>query len=97
MSKDRLPDDPFRLGRGPLFDDMAEAALIWSLLFEMSIEEAGTAVRALDVEDLRTLVLERVVCTRLRFDFERDGSVSFERDDVPKAEPGDDGPKGASK
>lgn len=83
MSAGRLPDDPFRgFGRGRAFDDLAEASTLWALLGEMSAEEAGRAVRALDADTLRNLVLERLLFgggfgRRLQ----RDGTIAFDRPD----------------
>lgn len=80
MTDDRMPDDPFRPNvEGAAFDAFADAAVLWAALLDLSVEDAGVAVRGLEPDDLRALVLERVVCARLRVDFGRDGSIGFER------------------
>jgi hypothetical protein len=93
VTGDQLPDDPFRSSLGPRFDTFSDASLLWATLLELSVEDAGRAVRALDRDDLRALVLERIITARLRVDFGRDGTIGFER---PEPEPGDDEPEGGS-
>jgi hypothetical protein len=94
VTDDQLPDDPFSSGLGPRFDDFVSAGLIWALLLEMTVEEAGKTIRAMNRTDLQGLVLEKIVCARLGADFGRDGSVGWEREDPP--ERGDDEPEDGS-
>jgi hypothetical protein len=75
---DELPPDPFDSPKGPVWSNFIEAALLWEALREMSLDEQIAAVDALSEDDVRVMVLERLVFERLKFTLNSDGSVERE-------------------
>jgi hypothetical protein len=67
----QLPDDPFRdPRRDDVWNDLVEAGRLWEALYEIAeeseVEDVLQAVAALDVEDLRLMITERIALAQLR-------------------------------
>jgi hypothetical protein len=94
---ERLPEDPFVPGGdgpfgGEAFRAIARAEMLWSTLADLDDpDERRRGVDSLSLDDLRAMVAARLA--RMRFRIDREGAISFERDEPEPDEDLDEEPE----
>ena len=86
---DRLPD-PWRDEPGLAPPDLADAARLWHALHQLGPAEVARAVAALDLTDLRRLVLTSLAFRTLGFSLRiEDGGLVVRSDDLATLDAGE--------